>query len=138
MTAQQQCELSFSIPQKCHQTDNICVSSPSVGHMTQSLHALQSVQVSATSVIHGYKVFSVLLKQLSLKTFFMTHTTYTPRSARKYHSRTHNTALSESIAPGNWGILTRNKARVNLGNEYFPCLGPHPQMSGAIALTSEL
>lgn len=83
--------------------------------------------LAATSVIRGHNVFSVLLYQMSLKTFFMTHTTYTPSSAWKYHLHAHNTALSKTIAPGNWGILTRSKAKTNLGNEYFPqYLGPHP------------
>lgn len=83
--------------------------------------------LAATSVIHGHNVFPVFLEQMPLKTFTMTHTTYTPSSAWKYHSHTHNTSLSKTIAPGNWGILTRNKAKMNLGNEYFPqYLGPHP------------
>lgn len=51
----------------------------------------------------------------------------------------HNTALSKTIAPGNWGILTRSKAKANLGNEYFPqYLGPHPSMSGGKSLTFDL
>lgn len=54
----------------------------------------------------------------------MTHTTYTPSSAWKYHSRTHththNTALSKTIAPGNWGILSRNKAKMKSGQWVLP------------------
>lgn len=84
-------------------------------------------------------MFSVLLKPIvSEDILYDSHHLHSPLSPKIPLAHTHNTALSESIAPGNWGILTRNKARMNLGNEYFPCLGPHPQMSGAKALTSEL
>lgn len=103
-----------------------------VWHLTQSPPPCPAaIQLSTTSVIHGHNVFSVFLKQMSLKTFFMTHTTYTPSSAWKYHSHTHNTTLSKTIALGNWGILTRNEAKMNQGNDDFPSyLGPHPEMSG--------
>lgn len=111
---------SCSIPWKCHQTVYICVSSLAVWILDTVSPCPTVIQLSTTSVIHGHNVFSVFLKQMSLKTFFMTHTTYTPSSAWKYHSHTHNTALSKTIAPGNWGILTRNKAKMNLGNENFP------------------
>lgn len=112
---------SSSIRWKCHPTVCICASSLPMWHFAVF------PCLAATSVIRGHNVFSVLLYQMSLKTFFMTHTTYTPSSAWKYHLHAHNTALSKTIAPGNWGILTRSKAKTNLGNEYFPqYLGPHP------------
>lgn len=103
MTARQQCrpwqnEPSFSIPQKCHQTDNICASSPSVGHMTQSLHALQSVQLSATSVIHGYKVFSVLLKPIvSEDILYDSHHLHSPLSPKIPLAHTHTILLCQNL-----------------------------------------
>lgn len=62
------------------------------------------IQSCSTSAIYGHNVFSVFLQQMSQKTLFVTHTTYTPFSAWKYHSRSHNNTLSKTIAPGNWEI----------------------------------
>lgn len=43
-------------------------------------------------------VFSVFPELMSVKTLFMTHTTYTPSSAWKYHSRAHTHTVENDCA----------------------------------------
>lgn len=77
-----------------------------------------ATQLSTISVIHGHNVVSVFLKQMSLKTIFMTHTTYTLSSAWKCPSLSVSLALTQTVPHcqklrllGSRGILTRNEAK---------------------------
>lgn len=88
------------------------------------------MQICTISVIHEHNMVSVFLKQMSLKTFFLTHTSYTPALPEStLLTHTHNTTLSKNIAAGNRGIITRNEAKGKSG-QWELSYRTHPKMSG--------